>query len=183
MFDSTSGVVFDLDGTLVRLQVPWADLEEIVEAELAAVGIDTDGRSVWELLDIARARDHLDVVEPTINEYEVEGADDSERLPLADLVGELDLPIGVCSLNCEAACRRALSVQDLADDVDAVIGRDTVRPWKPDPAPLEEAIRRLDISAPEGMFVGDSERDARTAAAAGVRFRAAADVLDELSRM
>ncbi len=182
MFESAAGVVFDLDGTLVRLEVPWADLERIIGENLADEGIETADRSVWDLLDIASQRDLLRTIEPTINSYEIDGAEQSTRLPLADLVGHVDVPVAICSLNCEAACRRALAVHDLADQVDAVIGRDTVRPWKPDPAPLEEAIRRLEIEAPEGIFIGDSERDARTAAAAGVRFRAASDVLEKFSK-
>lgn len=179
MWDRWEGVVFDLDGTVVRLRVPWEEVERAVRSELAAAGVDTDGPSVWTLLEDARETGLLDRVEPLINGYEFEGAARSTRLSLADAIPGIDVPVAVCSLNCEAACRRALRAHDLLETVDVVVGRDTVRPWKPDPAPLEEAIDRLDISTSTAMFVGDSPRDARTAEAAGVAFLSVEAALEE----
>lgn len=180
MFAETSGVVFDLDGTLVRLRVPWDEVEESIRVELAERGIDTTDRSVWTLLDAAWERGQLDAVEPTINAYEIDGAEHSERLALADAVARIDVPVGVCSLNCEAACRRALDVHALDEAVDVVVGRDTVRPWKPDPAPLTHAIAELGRRPDDVVFIGDSARDARTADAAGVTFHPVSDVLETL---
>lgn len=49
-----------------------------------------------------------------------------------------------------------------------VVGGDTLRTRKPDPAPLLAAM--AGASAADTLLVGDSEIDAETAAAAGVRF-------------
>src|SRR4029078_4791682 len=57
----------------------------------------------------------------------------------------------------------------LGELMDIVIGaRDTER-HKPDPAPVLEALRRLDASPEDAAYVGDSPFDIRAGNAAGVR--------------
>ena len=165
--------VYDLDGTLVRLEADWqaADQEvrELIDASSAA--IETDGRTVWELLDAAEANGIGEAVDELIAEHEVEAARISTRLPTADELCDLSVPVAVCSLNCEAACHIALERHGLTDYVDAVVGRDTVGYRKPHPEPLLAAVRALSVEPEAALFVGDSERDAVTAERAGTRFR------------
>lgn len=174
MTDATeSARVYDLDGTLVRLEADWeaADREvrELIDASPAA--IETDGRTVWELLDAAEANGIGAEVDGLIAEHEREAAHRSTRLPAADELDDLSIPVAVCSLNCEAACHIALERHDLADYVDAVVGRDTVGYRKPHPEPLLAAVRALSVEPESTLFIGDSERDAVTAERAGTRFR------------
>ena len=167
----TRPVVYDLDGTLVDLQVDWDATREAVEAEFASIGLDVDGRDLWDLLALAEAEGHVETFESVVEPRECEGARESTRLPLADECLEWEGPVGVCSLNCEAAVRTALDVHDLTGSVDAVVGRTSVPTRKPDPEPLLVTIEELGVSADEAVFVGDSERDAVTAERAGVEFR------------
>jgi phosphoglycolate phosphatase len=167
-------VVYDLDGTLAGLAVDWAEVHRDVAGVLDEHGVDTDGMDLWDLLKRSRERDALaEAVETTIADHEREGARNSERLPCADRLLEhpADLPVGVCSLNCEAACRLALDRHALADRVGAVVGRDTVETEKPDPEPLLATLRGLDAPPERAVFVGDSEQDELAAERAGVPFR------------
>jgi len=168
-----SARVYDLDGTLVHLVADWAaadrEVRELIESSSAT--IETDGLTVWELLDAAEADGIGEVVDDLIAGHEVEAAHRSTRLPAADELEGLSVPVAVCSLNCEAACEIALERHDLADYVDAVVGRDTVGARKPDPEPLLAAVGALSVDPGEALFVGDSERDAVTAERAGTRFR------------
>jgi len=164
-------VVYDLDGTLVRLAVDWATVRDDVAAALADAGVPTDGESLWELLELAAETGRRDVAEDTIARHEREGARTAERLPTADEVPGAGVPVGVCSLNCEAACRLALDRHDLSPHVGAVVGRDSVDTEKPDPEPLLATLRALDADPERALFVGDTERDAETAERAGVAFR------------
>ncbi len=102
--------------------------------------------------------------------HERRGARDSSRLATASELPR-PVPVAVCSLNCEAACRTALETHDLAGHVDVVIGRDTVSKHKPAPEPLLAALDRLGAPPETAVFVGDTETDATTAAEAGVSFR------------
>ena len=159
-------LVFDLDGTLVRLAVDWGRVADAVAGTLEERGVSPP-ENLWTMLETADATGHREAVEAVIAEFEREGARESERLPAADAVPPGR--VGVCSLNCEAACHIALETHGIGG-IGAVVGRDTVRTEKPDPEPLLETVRRLDGEPSGTLFVGDSERDERTAERAGTEY-------------
>ena len=159
-------LVFDLDGTLVRLTVDWGRVANAVAGTLEERGV-APPENLWAMLETAETAGHRDAVEAVIAEFERDGAHNSERLPAADTVPEGR--VGVCSLNCEAACHIALETHGI-DGISAVVGRDTIRTEKPDPEPLLETVRRLDGEPSGTLFVGDSERDERTAERAGTEY-------------
>ena len=167
--DEYEAVVYDLDGTLVRLDVDWDTVHAAVVERLDEYGVDVGDRNLWDILDVAAERGVKDVVEETIAAFEHEGAKASRRLPLADEL-PLGVPVAVCSLNCEAACRVALERHDLDRHVDAVVGRDTVARHKPNPEPLLYAIESVGAHPEQTLFVGDSDSDREAAAAAGTAF-------------
>jgi len=171
-YGAYGAVVFDLDGTLVRLPVDWRAVEREVWTAVTDRGVAADeDATVWTWLDAAEAAGVYDAVEPVVCERERSAAPDARRLPLADDCDQLagDRPVGVCSLNCERAVRTALDAHDLS--VDAVVGRGTVPERKPDPEPLLAVCRRLDVSPEDVLFVGDSASDGTTAERAGTAFR------------
>ena len=167
--DDAEAVVYDLDGTLVRLTVDWDAVAADVAEILDGCGVDTDGMGLWRMLERSEELGHRDVVEEAIAAHEREGARRSERLAFADEM-VTDRPVGICSLNCEDACRIALDSHDLGEHVACVVGRDTVETFKPDPESLLAAVERLGVRPERTLFVGDSERDAETADRAGTRF-------------
>ncbi|MFC5365447.1 HAD family hydrolase [Salinirubrum litoreum] len=164
-------VVYDLDGTVVRLAVDWdATAREAVRV-FADHGVEADG-DLWAMLDLADERGLRDEIEAVLVDHEREGARTSERLPLADCLSGHSIPVGICSLNCEAACREALAAHDLTDAVRAVVGRDSVATRKPNPEPLLATVDRLGLTGDDPvLFVGDSRRDEETARRAGIDFR------------
>lgn len=164
-------VVYDLDGTLVHLPVDWAAAADDAAAALREAGVDHDTTELWDLLELAQETGTVEAFEAAVGGHECEAARESTRLPLADELAAATGPIGVCSLNCEAACREALERHRLADRVDAVVGRDSVSTHKPDPEPLLAALRAMGVEPSSAEFVGDSERDEVAARRAGVRFR------------
>ncbi|MEM1344061.1 MAG: phosphoglycolate phosphatase [Pseudomonadota bacterium] len=78
--------------------------------------------------------------------------------------------LGVCTNKPEAPARTVLEALGLTAPFEVVIGGDTVGVLKPDPAPLMAALAGLETSRKAALFVGDSETDAATAQAGGVRF-------------
>lgn len=168
--DAFDAVVWDLDGTLVRLRVDWDRVADDVAATFESAGVDAGGIDLWAMLDLADRSDLRADVEAVIADHERTGARESDRLPFADSVGRAGAE-AVCSLNCESSCRVALDTHGLTPHIDAVVGRDTVATRKPDPEPLLEALRRLGASPEDAVFVGDSPRDAEAAERAGVAFR------------
>lgn len=165
-------VVYDLDGTLVRLSVDWDAVANEARSFLAEAGVTPSDVDLWEALDVADEYGLRSDLESIIAPHERDGARASERLSTADDLVSLpsELPVGVCSLNCEAACRIALDKHELVSRVDTIVGRDSVPTRKPDPAPLLTTLDRLGASAEGAVFVGDSRRDEVTAERAGVDF-------------
>ncbi|WP_224268759.1 HAD family hydrolase [Haloprofundus salinisoli] len=170
-FDGYDAVVYDLDGTLVDLLVDWNQVATDAEAVFEDADVDAAGMDLWTMLDVADEHGLRAEIEAVIAGHEREGARNSTRLALADGVADHAVPVGVCSLNCEDACRIALDVHELADYVDSVVGRDSVATRKPDPEPLLATLRGLDVAPENALFVGDSARDERTAERAGVAFQ------------
>jgi phosphoglycolate phosphatase len=163
-------IVYDLDGTLVHLDVDWGAVREACAAALRERGVDDDGADIWGLRELAADRGHLDAVDATIAEFEREGAQTARRLALAEELPH-SVPVGVCSLNCAAACRAALELYDLHDHVDAVVGRDSHETVKPDPGPLLAAVEALGAAPERSLFVGDSDSDREAAQRAGLDFQ------------
>jgi HAD superfamily hydrolase (TIGR01509 family) len=170
--DAYDAVVYDLDGTLVDLQVDWNQVATDVIGVYEDATVEPPGDGLWALLESAPEHGLEADVEEAIASHERAGAEASDRLSLADALHPTHADrTAVCSLNCEAACRIALSTHGVADGVSAVVGRDTVATHKPDPEPLLAAVRELGADPERALFVGDSERDAVTAERAGVAFQ------------
>jgi phosphoglycolate phosphatase len=169
--DDFEAIVYDLDGTLVHLVVDWNEVARDAVDRFATHGVDAAGHDLWGMLDLADEQGLRAELEAVIADHERDGARGSERLPLADQVSTHDVPVGVCSLNCEASVRLALETHDLVEWVDAVVGRDSVPTRKPDPEPLLATLRAVGVAPEEAVFVGDSPRDRTTAERAGVAYR------------
>lgn len=163
-------IVYDLDGTLLRLAVDWSAVADELRERYTEAGVAVAGWGVWECYQRATEHGLESAVGSILAEHELAGAEHAERLPAADDLADLAVPVGVCSLNAEAACRRALERHGLASHVDVVVGRDTTGPVKPDPAPLLAAVEALGVDPADAVFIGNREKDAETARRAGVPF-------------
>ncbi|MDV7350435.1 HAD hydrolase-like protein [Halorubrum distributum] len=182
-------VVYDLDGTLVELAVDWDAVADDVLDAYAERALIPPTEELWDLLGAADDYGIRAEVEAAIAGHERPGARESARLPLGDrLTGTAagadagsHPPAGVCSLNCEEACRIAVETHGLDDALvsDAIVGRDTVETRKPDPASLLAAIDRIGAAPEDALFVGDSRSDAVTAERGGVDFAWVADLVAE----
>ncbi|MFC6733171.1 MULTISPECIES: HAD family hydrolase [unclassified Haladaptatus] len=166
---SADAIVYDLDGTLVRLDVDWKVVRDNVTAALEKKGVETNGEDLWGLLDLGRETGNGPLVESIIADHERTGAQTSTRLFLADAI-PTTVPVGVCSLNCASAVHIALEAHDLTERVAAVVGRDSLPEQKPHPDPLLAVIEELGADPENTVFVGDSKSDAETAERAGTKF-------------
>ena len=170
--DVFDAAVFDLDGTLVDLDVEWsavhADIEELLGDHLEGGSIEGYDRP--GLMDFAREIELYDELDAVLTDYETEGAETAPELPLAMLLQELNCPVGICTANAESAARRALERFDALDAVDAIVARGTIAAQKPNPEPLERCLAMLDAPAGNAVFVGDERGDAEAAVGAGTSF-------------
>lgn len=76
--------------------------------------------------------------------------------------------LGVCSNKAVRFTRRLVDHFFPANPFGTVLGPDDVGRPKPDPAMLQEACRRLNVSESNSVYVGDMSVDVQTAKAAGM---------------
>lgn len=176
-------VVFDLDGTLID-SAP--DIHAAANAMLAAVG--RPGLTLAQVTGfvgrgaatfVTRALDATGGADAPQREhaialfheaYETQGAQLARLFPgaetaLAALRAD-GVRLGLCTNKPEGAARIVLRDMGLESLFDVVVGGGAL-PLKPDPAML---VACWDALGARGPYVGDSETDAETAAAAGAPF-------------
>ena len=175
-------LVFDLDGTLVASapQIMGVANELLAGAGAAPLSlaettrfIGNGARVFVQRMIAARglpdeAVDRLYADFAARAESNAEGA---ELFPgVADALAALagaGHPLGICTNKPAGPARAMLDHLGIGHFFTALVGGDTLPVLKPDPAPLRQAFAGL--GAPL-LYVGDSEVDLATAAAAGIPF-------------
>ncbi|MCD6480468.1 HAD-IA family hydrolase [Candidatus Bathyarchaeota archaeon] len=184
------GVVFDLDGTLIRSSVDFKAMKRRMIEILARYGVprellSTDKTTVENLRRAERIWDEMGVdqevrskalreVEEVMNEAELEAlptveAIEGVREALEKLRGK-GLKLAVLTRGHQTYAVEALRRAGLLELIDVILTRDTVRKPKPDPEALLEAAERLGLGVDEIIFVGDHPMDSACAEGASVRF-------------
>ncbi|MEE9593659.1 MAG: HAD-IA family hydrolase [Thermoplasmata archaeon] len=163
-------MVFDLDGTLVRLQVDWRDAQAVLGRIARRFGQDPAGRTVWEMLREASGREAA-ALGAALGRFEIDGGARARPLPLADVLPHLtSKEVGIVTLNCHACAEEALRVTGVIRHIGAIVAREDTARLKPDPEPLLLCIKRLGGEPESAVFVGDRERDRETAEASGTAY-------------
>lgn len=178
-------VIFDLDGTLID-SAP--DIHAAANRVLRAEGLAEQsfaqvrgfiGRGVPHLIRqllVASGHGQDDPRHARMTESFVAGYEEAVglTLPYPGVAGALNAlrasghPLGICTNKPEAATRAVLAHLGLDGAFAVIVGGDSLPVRKPDPAPLNHAVSLL--GHPRAIFVGDSEVDAETAAAAALPF-------------
>ena len=177
-------VVCDLDGTLIDTAPDiHAAANRMLESEghapldMATI-ISFIGNGLPHLVSLvmgARGIDmgkHAELSQRTLDFYNA--ASSVLTKPFPGMIDALEAlqgaghRLGVCTNKPEGAAEKVLEDMGLARFFGVVIGGDSLTVKKPDPAPLHAAFEALGARA--RLYVGDSEVDAATAAAAAVPF-------------
>ena len=176
-------VVFDLDGTLID-SVP--DLMAAVNRMLTDEGLPEMARAevqsyvgdgapvlvgrVMAARGLPEAR-HQELTERIVADYTDHSAEATKVYPnvraALNTLAHTGHALGICTNKPIGATRAVLEALGLSDIFSVVIGGDSLPECKPNPTPLHAAFAA--IGGP-GLYVGDSEVDARTALAAELPF-------------
>jgi phosphoglycolate phosphatase len=171
--------LFDLDGTLV--DVDWSYTRGIFDRVGERLGRNFSDRET-ELLwhGLRGARDPL-LREWGIDPYEFWPALHAVEDPLARaeetflhddaaaLLDQIDRPIGLVTHCQQFLAEPVLDRLDLRDRFDVVICCTDETGWKPDPAPVERAMKLLGVDdGHRGVLAGDGSNDIGAAWNAGL---------------
>jgi len=182
-------LIFDFDHTLTDFGrgVDWQCARDQLVALYESVGVDTSrvmrergtlpiiavlDREVARLHDEARARAIRVEASGLLGQVELAGAPRASLLPgAAELIrGAVGagLRLAIVSANAESAIRATLERLGVVEHFVTIVGRDPVRPLKPEPDMHREALRVLGCPAESALGIGDSTNDVRAALAAGM---------------
>ncbi|MEI4487616.1 phosphoglycolate phosphatase [Frigidibacter sp. MR17.14] len=176
-------IIFDLDGTLINSAPDVMGVANAILAEQGVAPISLAqtrsfiGNGVATFVARMRAARALPetLQAPMLDAFRARyDAAVGATLPYPGVatalarLGAAGHAIGLCTNKPVSAARAVLGHVGLLPAFDAIIGGDSLALQKPDPAPL---LAVLDALPPgPALYVGDSEVDAETAAAAGLPF-------------
>ncbi len=151
-------VVFDLDGTLVKLNVDWS------KAVMKLRQMGWKGDSLWTipLYNKDFFVKNKEKIYSIYKECELEALKQERDKPLdfLDVVKNLSNYSIVTNNSIEIA---SLIVKKYNLNPDLIVGRESVEFPKPYSDPLDKVINQLELNREDVLFVGDTIWDAMTA--------------------
>lgn len=176
-------VIFDLDGTLINFNLDYRAVRIDVRNFLIKIGIApsilSKDESIFEMLKKARVfmKDKgkseqeikitfskaLNIAE----KYEFEAAKTTNLLlgvmETLKALRNMNLKIGLCTINSERSTKYILNHFKIADFFDALTPRDRVEYVKPNVEHLKATLKVLKINPEEAILVGDGVSDMKCA--------------------
>lgn len=184
-------IVFDLDGTIVRLTADWMSLKEHLVFQYKEIYKEKcDFKSISACLTKIVERGDEVVLKNFFNiirHYELENIEGN--LPIEESIffinnKELfgcnkDTKLAILSLNTRDTIIKSLKLADISHKIDLIIGREDVIKWKPDPEGLLKIQEYFKIIREDLIYFGDLEKDILTGKNAGIE----AYLIDDLIRL
>lgn len=176
-------VIFDLDGTLTRFNIDYRTVRAEVRSFLIRTGLPASvlsmNESIFEMLKKTEIfmknnnqperavmkirREALEIAE----KYELDAAKRTSLftgvLETLKALKELNLKLGLCTINSEKSTECILKRFGVKEFFDAVTTRDHVKNVKPDTEHLETTLKALGVKPEEAIVVGDGSSDMKCA--------------------
>lgn len=183
LFENISGVLFDLDGTLIDSapDLGAAADQMRVSRGLPSLALDSyrplAGAGARGMLSIAFGMTPQDPLFETMREEFFGNYERcmTQRTYVFDGVAEMIQQLMQTGLRWGVVTNKSARFTDpltrgmpLFSTAGAVVSGDTTPHAKPHPAPLLEAARRLGLEPAQCLYVGDDERDIQAGLAAGM---------------
>lgn len=183
-FKEITTVLFDFDGTLVQLNLNFPEIYREVYSIVKRYGVNPALYQDLFLIELVEtitqelkehnpeeAKKFNEEVEGFLRKREVVAAKEAEVVPGAcqtlKKLKKKGIKIGIVTRNCKEAVEIGLGKNDFVYDL--LLTRDDIRPVKPEPHSLEEALKTLK-SKPEGtIMVGDHPIDIRVGKRVGAK--------------
>ncbi|MFX1323379.1 MAG: HAD family hydrolase [Promethearchaeota archaeon] len=180
-FNGKKVIIFDLDGTIVRLAADWNELKNILVDKYSELYDEhCSFKSVSACLSKIVERNDEDVLHnffDVIRQYELKNI--LENQPIEEVVflinnkEEFDIEKGIklaiLSLNTRETVITSLKLAKVFQKFDFIVGREDVRKWKPDPEGILKIQEKFKVKKEEMVYFGDLEKDILTGKNAGIK--------------
>jgi len=173
-------LVFDLDGTIVRLTADWMSLKEhlvfkyqkIYKEKCDFKSMSACFSKIVEKGDKKVLKNFFDIS----RHYELENIKGNQ--PIEETIffinnkelfgGNKDAKLAIFSLNTRDTIIKSLELANILNKIDLIIGREDVRKWKPDPEGLLKIQEYFKTKKEDMIYFGDLEKDILTGKNAGI---------------
>jgi len=188
-------IVFDLDGTIVRLAADWHSLRKALNARYSEkYKAKSQFHSMSSLLSDIVARGDEEELKHNfsiIQKYELENITKNE--PIEEVIyfinnKELfgvnsEVKLAVFSLNTKATITKSLQVAEIDNKFEFCVGREDVRAWKPEPEGLLKIRDHFQVLTEDMIYFGDLDHDLLAGANAGVESHKVDDLIDFVKKV
>ncbi len=173
-----SVAIFDLDNTLVDLNLEWKPLKELLKKKHEEMfGTPQDFTRLMAGLENVRkthGQAKYEIFSNLIADWEIQAAKTQavERKEQTEVLRQLKKAgkkIAIFTGNFKEAAEIALKRFYLLQSVDFIVGRRESPKLKPDPSGLQAILARFQISPKDAVYIGDADVDRAAGAAAGIR--------------
>lgn len=173
-------IVFDLDGTIVKLVADWHSLLKALNTRYSKTFKERGHfNSMSGLLNEIVARGDEEELQHNfsiIQQYELEKITKNE--PIKDIIYFINnkelfgvnsaVKLAVFSLNTKATIIKSLQLAGVVKKFEFFIGREDVRTWKPEPEGLLKIQDHFQVLSKDMIYFGDLKKDLLAGANAGV---------------
>jgi phosphoglycolate phosphatase len=173
-------IVFDLDGTIVRLAADWHSLRRALITRFTEKNRETINlKSMSAILSrIVEMEDEeeLQLNFNLIQQYELENITSNE--PIKETVYFINnkevfgvspnAKLAVFSLNTHSTILISLKMAGILNEFEFFVGREDVRKWKPEPDGLLKILDFFKVNTEEMIYFGDSDIDLLAGTKAGI---------------
>ncbi len=179
-FTEKKVIVFDLDGTIVRLVADWHSLfkalnSRFIEKYQKAINHESMSAILSSVVKLGD-EEELQLNFNLIQQYELENITSNQ--PIKEVIYFINnkelfgvspnAKLAVFSLNTRSTILKSLEMAGILDKFEFFVGREDVRKWKPEPDGLLKILDYFKVDAKEMIYFGDLEKDLLAGAKAGV---------------
>lgn len=179
-FEGKRVIVFDLDGTIVRLKADWMSLKNVLVQQFSKMyGDDCDFESISACLSKIVEKNDEEVLKnliEIIRQFELKNIKKTQVIDeTVYFVNNMDLfgikkgtKLAILSLNTRKTIIESLKLARISDKINFIVGREDVRKWKPNPEGLYIIMNHYNLKKEEMIYFGDLEKDILTGQNAGI---------------
>ena len=173
-FKDKKVIVFDLDGTIVRLSVEWTSLKNKLKNEYSKLYDESCSfESISACLSKIVERNDNHVLESFFNiirQYELERIQKTQPIEESvffinntELFGvKENTKLAILYLNTRRTIIYSLKLAKIYKKFDFIVGREDVRKWKPNPEGLLKIQNHYNVEKEEVIYFGDLRKDILT---------------------
>lgn len=179
-------VIFDFDGTIVRLKVDWESLKKELATYFQRIhNFESVFTSLYQEIDRVndlfgrKAREEALAI---IEKYELAGIENLEFIPqavkLIESLKDKGMKLAIFSSNTRKVVETILEKIDKLDSFESIVTIEDISKNKPDPEGLLKILRACKVSEGRALYIGDKQRDLEAGKRASVRTMYIGDLIE-----